>query len=747
MRIGTFRGEDRVIRGGRSAGAHRRAHPRAPRRALPAHWRTSIGAAIAAALACSATGIGPATAPASAAVVVHVPQLTLRSTYTGTLLARAQREPAPGEVEDLKVKEEFTVKAEQRVDNEGDTIVLRAIAVEGSETGTVPDGAGGTEGVGCTLSAGEGHRAADFRPAGALAEPEGKEEIEEGKGEAFVGNPATDYAAFHLRTFMPTDSLGEPANEVAREAVPATSARSCAFAKEAGGFVKDALLCKGEAEAGGEGDPFAPEASGLFESPPSEVKVTLNAKCSENASGAKETVTVEGTVTFEAEGGKAVREAKEKEEQEAKEAKEKAEKEAKEAEEKAQKEKEVKEAEERKRAEEEAKKLEVPKPPAPPAPPPPAEAPPEAIVAPEGPAPKKLTRAQLRRLARTRTSPADRKRNRALRSGLQAATRVKAAKCIVALATDGALDAVTFVNAIPGETTAGGAVTDARTRSCLRLLAQTRASLAVAISDPPSPRFAAIALPAHPGATARAAAGASLPCLPSALSAAQYAACSGLAAADRESDRHLERVALVSTAVAGTINRHSGAILAGRQADAEFQNAAYAALIAELGQALERGNEANLALARAYAGAGTDIAFGHPLTSHTPRHVERLVRRAKGATRPALRTLLGALQLAVPSLPRSYRAALAAPMPVGALADGGTLRPRQLISLIRQLIKQGQVPAGPGAAMVSQLTALKKAKGAAATSLRRSLGASFRALTSEAGPLLEAATRIRSPRL
>jgi hypothetical protein len=677
-----------------------------------------------------------AAAPAGATIAVESPHLTLTSTYSGVLKAEtATVEPAPGEVEHLVVEEHFKVVAKQEVDNHGHTIVLRKVEeVTGSETGTLPNHAGGSEPVECVLSPGEGHRPAGFAPSAVpLKEPLEKEENAAEGREAFVGNPATDYAKFDLRTYLPTDSLTEAINEVATEkgAGVGVSAKSCEYARKTGGSVL-ALTCKHEA-TGSAGEAFAPQllAQPLEEGAHPAEELELKGECNEGVSpgAAKEGVTIKASLGDEVEGAKAVIEAHEKEEAERL------------AEEEARK---RKEAEERKRKEEEeARKVEVPVPPVKPpeGPKPPAEPPPEAVVAPEGRPPKRLTPAQLRRVARTRTSPSDRARNRALRVALAAAVKVKSAKCLVGLAIDGAVDAVSFVAPIPGEMTGGGSVTDLSTRRCLNLLAQTRAALVVANHDPPSPRYPRISLPA------RIAASGSLPCTPSALTAPEYAACNGLLVAEHESDRHLERVALVATAVAGTINRHSGAIRAGRQADAEFQDVAYNALVAELGQSLERASEANAAVAAALGAAGTDVTFGPALAAHTPRHLEQLIKRAKGGSRSALRTLLGAARLAVPSLPGSFRAALSAAVPVGSLADGGTFTPRELILLIRQLVKQGQIPPALGSAMVAELGALKKAKSAAATPLRQQLAAQIRQLTSEAGPLLEAATRIRSPRL
>src|SRR5689334_25381447 len=103
-------------------GAHVRAKVSAPfgrgrrreRRGLAAVASTVVLAAL-------ALGVGPAAAPASAAIVVGEPHLTLKSTYEGELHYTAHAEPAAGEVEDLKVTEKFTVGTEQRVDIQGHT--------------------------------------------------------------------------------------------------------------------------------------------------------------------------------------------------------------------------------------------------------------------------------------------------------------------------------------------------------------------------------------------------------------------------------------------------------------------------------------------------------------------------------------------------------------------------------------------------------------------------------------------------
>ena len=73
---------------------------------------------------------------------------------------------------------------------------------------------------------------------------------------------------------------------------------------------------------------------------------------------------------------------------------------------------------------------------------------------------------------------------------------------MVVLAVDGAIDAVKFVEPDPGRGEHRRRVTDARTRSCLRLLALMRAALAVAIKDPPSPRYPSVQLPARKAANA-----------------------------------------------------------------------------------------------------------------------------------------------------------------------------------------------------------------------------------------------------
>jgi hypothetical protein len=107
--------------------------------------------------------------------------------------------------------------------------------------------------------------------------------------------------------------------------------------------------------------------------------------------------------------------------------------------------------------------------------------------------------------------------------------------------------------------------------------------------------------------------------------------------------------------------------------------------------------------------------------------------------------IVSLLRVHTPRIARDYVADLGRPLPIGSLADARTLTSRDIVVLVRQLAKQGQIAAPLATTGIADLATLQSAPTAKRAAALAKLASDLDHIIGAAGPLLEAASGLPIP--